>query len=812
MIGGPFHPFGHIPDTGDPYTGQDVIVLRPESPMALPVLESQSIASPATSLVGRASDLARLRDLLDRPDVRLVTLLGPGGVGKTRLGFQLLQDIATTCTLEPCVVLLASSSTEDEAVATIARALGVPYAERQLAPRVIADAIGQRPMLLLLDNVEQLATQLDLLPGLLTACQNLTIVTTSRVPLRFSAERVFPVEPLSTTSQPGQAAPAVELFIDRAQAVRPDLELSPTNQAAIEEICQRLDGLPLAIELAAARTRFLPPETLLERLPARLQVLDGGPRDAPERHRTLRATIAWSYDLLNPEERLVFERLSVFSNGGPLDAAATVGDPAGNLSQPVDGIVEALVDHSLVRLNVSNGQPRFRMLHTIREFAQETLESREDAHQVRLAHAIWFANLVLEEPSSTWRTGTPEQRNWIAKALPDASNFSMALKTLTREGRFDLAAGMAGTLITYWTETGQVREAEHWMRQMEPHVDKAPLAHQANFRRMQAVMRMHRKDLDQAMEAAQQAIGLNRELNDARMAANNQHLLGQILWAAGRDDEAEATTRAAMAAMVESGDPLGGALYASQLADGLMQRGNFPEAERLLLDAEPIVAEHRPGALPLLHGSLGVLYLLRDDLDRASTYLERSLDYHGTPPYQTPLLLACRLETIGYLASRRGRHHDALHLLGAGTALLERHGGLMDQVWLDDQATILAAAETELPAAEIIAARALGATMLSDLSRALDQARTILALRGEAESVVPSPTIPELEEQLTPREIDVLQLLASGRSNPAIAEALFISPRTVTTHLSRLYAKLGVNSRTEAVATGMRLGLIARIQ
>ncbi len=780
--------------------------------MALTALESQSIAPPATSLVGRGGDLARLRDLLDRPDARLVTLLGPGGVGKTRLGFQLLQDIAATCTLEPCAVLLATSSTEDEALASIARALGVPYADRQLAQRVITDAIGQCPMLLLLDNVEQLATHLDLLPGLLAACQNLTIVTTSRVPLRFSAERVFPVEPLATTGRDGATAPAVELFIDRAQAVRPELDLSPASRAAIEEICQRLDGLPLAIELAAARTRFLPPETLLERLPARLQVLDGGPRDAPERHRTLRATIAWSYDLLSPEEQLVFERLAVFSNGGPLDAVAAVGDPAGELGQPIDLVLEALVDHNLVRLNVSNGQPRFRMLHTIREFAQETLEARDDAEQVRLAHALWFANLVLGEPTTTWRTGTPEQRNWIAKALPDASNLSMALKTLTRHDRFDLAVGMAGTLITYWTESGQVREAEHWMRVMEPHVDKAPLAHQANFRRMQAVMCMHRKELDQAMAAARQAIALNRDLNDSRMAANNQHLLGQILWAAGRDDEAEATTREAMAAMVESGDPLGGALYASQLADGLMQRGNHDEAERLLLDAVPVVEAHRPGALPLLHGSLGVLYLLRDDLDRASTYLEQSLAYHGAPPYQTPLLLACRLETIGYLASRRGSHRDALQLLGAGTALLERHGGLMDQVWLDDQATMLATAQAVLSPHEIADAQAAGATLLADLPRALDLALSVLAMRDAAESPAPPMlAIPELEEPLTPREVDVLRLLASGRSNPAIAEALYISPRTVTTHLSRLYAKLGVNSRTEAVATGMRLGIISPV-
>jgi predicted ATPase/DNA-binding CsgD family transcriptional regulator len=783
--------------------------------MAITALEAQSIAPPATSLVGRSDDLARLRALIDRPDVRMVSLLGPGGVGKTRLGLQLIEDLARTCTLEPCMVLLSASSTEDEALATIARALGVPYAERTIAPRVIADAIGQRPMLLLLDNVEQLATQLDMLPGLLAACRGLTIVTTSRVPLRFSAEHAFPVEPLDSVTSGNELAPAVRLFIDRAQAVRPDLDLSPSGTAAIAEICHRLDGLPLAIELAAARTRFLPPATLLERLPSRLHVLEGGPRDAPERHRTMRATISWSYNLLTDVEQQVFRRLAVFANGGPLEAIEPVVDPEHRITASIEEVVEALVDHSLVRLQVTpHGKPRFRLLNTIREFAMEQLESSAEGADTRLAHAEWFAAMVLKEPASTWRTATPEQRQWVAQALPDAGNLSAALATLVEHQQFNRAVGMAATLMTYWMHTGQVREANRWLLALEPHVDVADLVWQASFHRMRAVM-YTQTDLELAEAAVRQAIDMTSELGDSRMMANNRHLLGQILWAAERHAEAEATTREAMAAMAAAGDPLGGALYAAQLADGLMQKDDLAEAETLLREAMPVVEAHRPGAMPLLYGSLGVLHLLRGELDAAAENLERSLAYHGNAPYQTPLLLACRLETVGYLASQRGHHHDALRLLGAGTAMLERYGGQMDRIWRNDREIMLNRAATALTSPEIEAAMQAGASLSADFTQAVDLARRILIQRDNTRPAVPANDsmllMADLEEPLTPRELDVLQLLASGRSNPAIAEELFISPRTVTTHLSRLYAKLNVNSRTEAVAEGMRLGLVSPV-
>lgn len=779
--------------------------------MALTALDNQSVTMPTTLLVGRDNEISRLLAMLERPEVRLVTLLGPGGVGKTRIALQLMQSVKIAAEVEPCLVLLSTARSAEDAMAAIARSLGVPFAGRPIAERVIADAIGQRPMLLILDNVEQLATHLDALPGWLASCSRLKILTTSRVPLRYSAERVVPIDPLATATADGQLAPASVLFIDRAQAMRPDLDLSPVGVKAINEICQRLDGLPLAIELAAARTRFLPPASLLQRLPSRLQVLDGGPRDAPKRHRTLRATIAWSYDLLSDDEQRLFQRLAVFTNGGPLEAVGAVCNASGDLEGDAETVLEALVDHSLVRLSVSaTGQPRFRILHTIREFALEQLALGDTEAEVRMAHARWFADCVLNEPVTTWRTATSELRQWVMSFLPDADNLTVALHTLFSHQRHDLAVGMAAMLLTFWVETGQISEAEFWMRRLEEHECEATIQHRGAFQRMRAIMHLHLKELSTAEEAVSRAIMLTEQAGDARMAANNRHLLGQIFWEQGRAEEAEATTRLAMNAMISSGDPLGGALYAAQLAEGLMQRGDLDQAETLLMEAEPVIQAHRPGAVPLVQGSLGVLHILRGNFDTASAYLQQSLDYHGAPPYQSPLLLACRLETAGYLAMKRGLHRRSLQLLGSGVALLERHGGLADRIWIADSAEITAAARSALSPEEFAEAMAEGGAMIPTIDGAIALAREVFAIRtgGEQTPSVSLGKNARLEEPLTPRELDVLRLLAAGRSNPAIAEDLFISLRTVTTHLSRLYGKLGVSSRTEAVAEAMRLGIV----
>jgi predicted ATPase/DNA-binding CsgD family transcriptional regulator len=779
--------------------------------MALTALTNQAIPTPTTSLVGRSGELARLLEMVRQPGMRLITLTGPGGVGKTRLALHLAGDLEPDDQIETCLVLLASATTDEVAVAAIARALGVLHGGLISPETIIADAIGNRRMLLILDNVEQLADHLSLIPGLINACPNLTILATSRVMLRLTAERVVPIEPLPTVSKDREYAPATALFIERAIAVRPDLDLSRPTIDAIDTICQRLDGLPLAIELAAARTRFLPPMLLRDRLSDRLQALVGGPRDAPERHRTLRATIAWSYDLLSPGERQMFQRLAVFENGGPLEAVAAVCNATGDLAEDPEELLSSLVDHSLVRVTgLPSGAIRVRMLHTIREFALEQLEASGELEQVNRAFAMWFAMIVIQTPIETWRTGTSSLREWTDRHVPESSNLDKAIAILVDLGEPLLAMQMASSLVTFWVEIGQINEVYKWVGQLMPYVDQAEPRVQASFYRMATVLSLKDTDLDKALEYGKLAVSLAHQIGDPRLTANNQNLLGQVYWRIGDAIQAERSQQAAIDIMVEVGDPLGGALFASQIADGLIEIRELDRAEGLLLDALPIIIRHRPEAVPLLQGSLGRLNLFRGDLNRAGQFLGQSLDYHIDPPHRLPTLLASRLMCIASLAASHGKYRESLVLLGASQALCERAGMVLDENDLAEIARLRDRIRPHIPEPSMQVSESEGASLLNRMPQLLDLALSISELR--IDSTEPAPTGNNSGEEttglLTPREREVLQLLAEGNSNAAIADHLFISQRTVTTHLSRLYAKLEVTTRTEAVALAIRMGLV----
>jgi len=429
-----------------------------------------------TSLVGREQDVAAICTLLSRPEVRLLTLLGVGGIGKTRLAIQVATQLRERFADGVCFVSLAPISDPSLVISFIAYEVGLQEAGARPLVETVKAWLRDKQFLLLLDNFEQIVSAAPLLEDLLAACPRLIILVTSREVLRLSAEHLFPVPSLAfpdLTRLPeqedlGQYA-AVSLFVQHARMIKPDFTLTQANGHAIAEICVQLDGLPLAIELAAARIRVLPPQALLARLSHRLQVLTGGVRDAPARQQTLRNTIQWSYDLLNEQEQRLFRRLSVFVGGCRLSAAEAVcnADDASNGREgSLLDAVASLIDKSLLYQTEQEGEePRLAMLETIREFGLVCLEQQEDLQAARQAHARYY--LALAEAARPHLTG-PEQLLWFHRLDRDMDNLRAILQAATAGGaeEKEVALRLGAALRFYWVDRGLGSEVRNVLERL----------------------------------------------------------------------------------------------------------------------------------------------------------------------------------------------------------------------------------------------------------------------------------------------------------------------------------------------------------
>ena len=596
----------------------------------------QPLPPQRTPLLGRAAETAAVTSTLLNPAVRLMTLTGPGGTGKTRLAIQAAADLASAFEGGIAFVNLAPIAEPTLVAAAIASALGLRETGERPLLTVIADQLSSMGRtLLLIDNFEQVAPAAALVRDLLDMCPSLTVLVTSRVVLRIYGEHEFPVPPLQLPAPGTPASPAalldspsIALFVQRASAGRPDFALTSRNAEAVVDICRRLDGLPLAIELAAARVKILPPADLRSRLERSLELLTAGPRDMPERQQTLGRTIEWSYDLLTTAEQRLFRRLSVFAGGCTLEAIEAVCNTAEDLGVPVLEGVTALVDNSLlVQRPAGDSQPRFSMLETFREYGLNRLVESGEADATRRAHAAYM--LVIAEEETLGMTPT-ERDAWLQICDTEHDNLRVASHHLFSTGDVSWAQRLAGALFRFWEQREHLTEGcDTLERVLAMPGGQAGTRERARALFGSAVLSDLLNENVRAEERAHEAAVIYRQFGDIRAMAT---VMVAMAWQAqrrGRYAEATALFEETVLLWEQVGDAVAADLARSNIATTARLEGDFGKARGLLAHVTRAAEARRDvrGVAAALNW-LGDVAQSEGDHDAARGYHKESLEIY----------------------------------------------------------------------------------------------------------------------------------------------------------------------------------------
>lgn len=826
--------------------------------------QRNNLVLPRSPLLGRSGSLAQIQQILLQEEVGLLTLTGPGGIGKTRLALQAAANLLDQFVDGVYFVELAAIVDPSLVLPAIAQVLGVHENAAQPLLASVQEYLCDRQLLLVLDNFEQLLPVATTIAELLDACPRLKALVTSRSPLHLYGEHEFPVPPLalpdtgdlakvaSRAAAPDALDPAavddlrryaaVDLFCRRASAVQPGFTLTAANALPVAQICIGLDGLPLAIELAAARVKLFRPATLLARLQERLALLTGGPQDVPPRQRTLRDEIAWSYNLLRPEEQALFRRLAVFAGGFTLEAAAAISVAVGGKLQMnvLDGIA-ALVDQSLVQLrDQSSGEPRFSLLETIRDYALEQLEASGEAEPIRESHARYC--LALIEALEPELQMPALQKRAVSRLQAEVDNLraAMAWSTRTQPAGTDIALRLAGALAWFGLVGDHVGEVRGWLMTALRQPGAPGLA-QAKGLWGAGLLAMVQGDYANALDQLKQGGALYRAAGDQLGVARVLRELCITTYAQRDYVASQRYGDESVALFRVTGSTVELALALDNLAATYVALDK-QAAARAMYEEEAALSraleDNRGLALALL--GLGWIASQGGDDATASAHLEQALALQRALGEQWTMTFTVNL--LGEVVQRRGElaRADSLyreglvlaHSVGDRASLahvLQQVAGLALAAGHDQQAARLfaAAAGQAVPGGGTVfytlaspgersaALERVGARLGKDVfaacwaeGQALTPAQAVdyaLAL-PDMSAAAPASVLPHQvtrtvanPEGLTAREFEVLRLLAEGLTYAQIGEKMFVSRRTVNAHVTSIYGKLGVNNRAAAM-------------
>lgn len=780
-------------------------------------------------MIGRARELELVHQRLEDPDARLLTLTGAAGTGKTRLAVEVASQ--ATRGFPDGTYFVDLVPVHDPELVPSAVALSLEIREEADRPllELIKERLAGRRTLLVLDNFEQVLDAASQLSELLQSCPGLKLMVTSRSALRLRWEHVLLVPPLAVPS-------AIELFVHRAQRVNPLFNLTAANKAAVENVCVRLDGLPLAIELAAARSRVLPPQTLLTRLEHRLDLLATTAADQPVRQRTLRAALDWSYELLPAAEQAIFRRLGVFVGGFLLSAVAEVCDPDAALGTDVLSAVEMLVDKSLLRqepMMSAQAEPRFGMLETMREYALERLHESSEAQLTRRRHARYYLGGA-DVPVAEMKL--PQQKLWLQSLEAEHDNLRAALAWCEQAREPELGLSAASLLAWFWIVRGHVTEGRSRLAGLLRIANRVPNELRADALRVSAQLALHQSDYAAARGKFQESLVIRRELGEPAGLLGSLSGLGAVAMQQGDLESAEGYFRKTLEIQTDLEDRVGIAESLNNLANIAHERGDLAAARELYersLSVQHLSVRYRPDVV--LH-NLGVVAEEQGELAEARRHFEDSVAMRRALGDTAGLALS--LAKLGEVLARIGDASTAHRLLSESLTLQRELGDragmafVLERVGLAASLRGLPAEALRMAAAAEMLREAIGAPLgpsartghdgwLSTTRAALSSAAATAAWEAgralsleqafaEAMQLQPPPAVREQDPiaQLSAREREVAALVAEGLTNRDIAERLVVSERTAENHVQHVLNRLGLRSRTQVAAWAVQHGLV----